>query len=128
MRKWIRHLSLNGSLKAYLSRIDWRRRDVRDAAALLAIAVITFAVAEETSLFEKIYQFVKQHENWDLDDFLIVSFVLNLAMIIFGFRRMQDLAKEINTCPLPDIECKPRFSLSCGILCAAKSASPAKLA
>lgn len=97
MRKWIRHLSLNGSLKAYLSRIDWRRRDVRDAAALIAIAVITFAVAEETSLFDKMYQFVKQNENWDLDDFLIVSFVLNLAMIIFGFRRMQDLAKEIKS-------------------------------
>jgi diguanylate cyclase (GGDEF)-like protein len=86
--------SLLGS-RRFPRRIDWRRRDVRDALVIFGISAISYAVAEYSGLADSVFAFARDHPQYDLDDLLIVTFVLSFALIIHGYRRIQDLSREI---------------------------------
>jgi hypothetical protein len=40
-------------------------------------------------------QFGLDHADWEMDDLIFVVFMLSAAMMIYGFRRYQDLSREI---------------------------------
>ncbi len=75
--------------------IDWRRRDLRDAVVIFSIATVAFLLSSYYEVFEQIHEFAQGHEDWQVDELFMVSFVLSVAMIIFGYRRIQDLSREI---------------------------------
>jgi diguanylate cyclase (GGDEF)-like protein len=75
--------------------IDWRRRDTRDAIVLLAIGIITFLLADGYDLPPRLLQFGLDYADWEMDDLIFVVFMLSAAMMIYGFRRYQDLSREI---------------------------------
>jgi diguanylate cyclase (GGDEF)-like protein len=76
-------------------RFDWTRPHTRDALILLAIGVATFGVAHFFDLPPHLLQFGLDHADWEMDDLIFVTFMLNIATMIYGFRRYRDLVREI---------------------------------
>jgi diguanylate cyclase (GGDEF)-like protein len=74
---------------------DWRRRDRRDAIVLLAIVVLTFGASDFYDLPSKLFQFGVDYAGWEVDDIIFVVFVSSLALMVYGFRRYQDISHEI---------------------------------
>ncbi len=74
---------------------DWKRRDTRDALVLLAIGMISFLLADTYNLPPHLLQFGLDHADWEMDDLIFVAFILSAAMMIYGFRRFQDISREI---------------------------------
>jgi diguanylate cyclase (GGDEF)-like protein len=93
--KWLKYPSLRGNFFSGLRRIDWRRRDVRDAAVIVVILVVQFVCFDVGDLFLRFADFVKEYEDWGADDLVLMSFMLCVSLVIFGFRRVQDLSREI---------------------------------
>lgn len=75
--------------------LDWRRRDTRDAVVILSIAVLAFITGHFYELPEKLIQFGTDYADWEVDDIIFVLFVLSAAMMVYRFRRYQDLSHEI---------------------------------
>jgi diguanylate cyclase (GGDEF)-like protein len=93
--KWLRSLSSRGSLLSRLRRIDWRRRDVKDAIVIVVILVAQFVCFDMGDLFLKVADFAKEYEDWGADDLFLMSFMLCLSLMVYSFRRLQDLAKAM---------------------------------
>jgi diguanylate cyclase (GGDEF)-like protein len=75
----------------------WRRRDKRDAAVILGIAVLTYVVGTTYDFALTLFQFGIDHAEYQVDDIIFVVFVLGLAMMVYGFRRYQDVSREIKS-------------------------------
>jgi diguanylate cyclase (GGDEF)-like protein len=93
--KWLISLSSRGGLLARLRRIDWRRRDVKDAIVIVTILTAQFVLFDVGDLFLQFADFVKEYEDWGLDDLVLMSFMLCLGLMVYSFRRFQDLSKEM---------------------------------
>src|ERR1700719_2323733 len=93
--KWLRSLSSRVRLFSRLYRIAWRRRDVRDAVIIVVILTAQFVFFDMGDLFLKGADFAKEYEDWGVDDLILMSFMLSISLIIYSFRRLQDLAKEM---------------------------------
>jgi diguanylate cyclase (GGDEF)-like protein len=74
---------------------DWRRRDIRDAVVILSVAVLTFLAGHVYDLPEKLIQLGTDYAEHEVDDMIFVMFILSIAMMVYGFRRYQDLSHEI---------------------------------
>jgi diguanylate cyclase (GGDEF)-like protein len=72
-----------------------RRRDVRDAIALFGITLIAFVFADYYDLPPKAFQFALDYADWNMDTLILMSVVSSATLIIYGFRRNQDLSREI---------------------------------
>jgi diguanylate cyclase (GGDEF)-like protein len=75
--------------------LDWKRRDTRDAIVILGIAIFTYAVGTFYDFALTLFQFGVAHADQEADDIILVVFILGIAMTVFGFRRYQDLSREI---------------------------------
>src|SRR5450631_965368 len=75
--------------------LDWRRRDVRDAIIIAGLAIFAFVVGTINDLTLALFQFGIDHADQEADDLIFVVFILGIAMTVFGFRRYQDLSREI---------------------------------
>jgi hypothetical protein len=91
----MRHLSLKGSLFSRARRIDWRRRDVKDAVVIVGVLISAFVIFDLGDLFFKFVELVKEYEDWGADDAVLMSFLLTISLAVFSFRRLQDLYKEV---------------------------------
>jgi diguanylate cyclase (GGDEF)-like protein len=74
---------------------DWKRRDTRDAVVIVGIAIFAFVVGTINDLTLALFQFGVAHADQEADDIIFVVFILGIAMTVFGFRRYQDLSREI---------------------------------
>jgi hypothetical protein len=52
--------------------VDWKRRDIRDALALLAIGIVTFLFADAYDLPPRLLQFGLDYADWEMDDLIFV--------------------------------------------------------
>jgi len=99
-------------LSARLSRAfsaDWsglRRRDKRDAVVILGIAVLTYVVGTTYDFALTLFQFGIDHADYQVDDIIFVVFVLGLAMMVYGFRRYQDVSREIKARITAELEAR----------------------
>jgi diguanylate cyclase (GGDEF)-like protein len=93
--KWLISLSPRGNLFSRLRRTPWRRRDVRDAVIIVVILAAQFVLFDMGDLFLKVADFAKEYEEWGADDLVLMSFMLCISLIVYSFRRLQDLAKEM---------------------------------
>jgi diguanylate cyclase (GGDEF)-like protein len=96
---------LPGALRA-IGWIKQLRRDIRDAIVLFGIALIAYAFADFYKLPPKVFQLALEYEDWDLDDFILVGVVLSITWIIYGFRRYQDLSREIKARRCAELEAR----------------------
>src|SRR6202011_5761734 len=91
--KWLKPLSPRGNLFSRLRGIAWRRRDVSDAVIIVVILTAQFVFFDVGDLFLKVANFAREYEDWGADDLVLMSFMLSICLIIYSFRRLQDLAK-----------------------------------
>ena len=96
---------LPGALRA-IGWIKQLRRDVRDAVVLFGIALIAYTLADFYKLPPKVFQFALDYEDWDVDDFILVGVVLSITWIVYGFRRYQDLSREMKTRRSAELEAR----------------------
>jgi diguanylate cyclase (GGDEF)-like protein len=75
-----------------LPHIDWSRRDVKDAVIIFGTAIVGFIVVTQTELYEAIDAFLLKHDDWHLDDLIMISSIMSIALIIYGYRRIKDLS------------------------------------
>jgi diguanylate cyclase (GGDEF)-like protein len=87
-------------------RFDWRHRHTRDALVILGIGAILFVVAETSKLPSHLLQFGLDYADWEIDDLIFMVFMLSGAMMIYGFRRYQDLAREIKARTAAELEAR----------------------
>ena len=52
-------------------------------------------MAKAYELPPHLLQFGMDHADWDVDDIIFVVFMFSTVMMIYGFRRYQDLSREI---------------------------------
>ena len=71
------------------------RRDQRDALVLSSIAIITFVLSDIYDVPRHIFEFGMKYEHWRVDDIIFVIIVLGIALLVYGFRRYQDVSHEI---------------------------------
>src|ERR1700692_4374261 len=93
--RWSRYLSLRGSVFSRMRRTDWRRRDVKDAVVIVGILTAQFALFDVGDLFLKFADLVREYEDWGADDLIFMSLLLCICLLVFSFRRLQDISKEI---------------------------------
>jgi diguanylate cyclase (GGDEF)-like protein len=87
-------------------RFNWHHRHTRDALVILGIGAIIFALADIYELPPHLLQFGLDHADWEIDDLIFVVFMLSAAMMIYGFRRYQDLAREIKARTVAELEAR----------------------
>jgi methyl-accepting chemotaxis protein len=83
-----------------------RRRDIRDAIVLFGITLIAFAYANYYDLSAKIFQLALDYADWEVDNLILMSVVSSIALIIYGFRRNQDLSREIKARRSAELEAR----------------------
>jgi len=86
-----------GGVKAIarLREIDWRGREVRDALILVATLSVAYVLAEHGGLTDKLFDFARDYADWGVDDCLVMLAMISIGLIIYGYRRLKDLSKEV---------------------------------
>jgi diguanylate cyclase (GGDEF)-like protein len=89
------HLPALARAAAVLRKFDWRRREVIDAAVIIGFLVLMYVVSDHYDLPAKLFQFARDHADWDVDDLIFVVMTLSIALLVYVNRRRRDLATEI---------------------------------
>jgi diguanylate cyclase (GGDEF)-like protein/PAS domain S-box-containing protein len=75
--------------------LDRRQRAVRDAIVIVILAAIAYCLTESLDLYNAIVKYQAVYGDWGLDDLALICVVLSFALTAFGWRRFQDLTKEM---------------------------------
>lgn len=67
----------------------------RDLVTISIVAVIVFVTANVFNLFEILAELSRKHEEWNIDECIIVLMILAFAFAIFSLRRWRELRDEI---------------------------------
>jgi diguanylate cyclase (GGDEF)-like protein/PAS domain S-box-containing protein len=78
------------------ARTDCGQRSFWDAAVIFGVALILYLCAERLALFDTIVSFRGVFGNWGLYHIDPLSVVLGVALVVFAWRRLQDVTGEIN--------------------------------
>jgi diguanylate cyclase (GGDEF)-like protein len=68
----------------------------RDLWWIAVASALVFFVADDLNLFERIHDFTRGHEDWNLDEFFTIAMFLPFASLFFIFRRNQELHHEVD--------------------------------
>jgi diguanylate cyclase (GGDEF)-like protein len=91
----MKRIPLLGKLADSARGIDWRRRDVHDEVALVVFVGISYALAHFFDLPPKLFKFALDRADYEVDDIVTVTFLMSVALVIYIWRRMNDLAIEV---------------------------------
>jgi diguanylate cyclase (GGDEF)-like protein len=58
----------------------------------------------QTQLYEALDAYLITHDDWHLDDVLLVSAITSIALVIYGYRRFKDLSNEMRARSQAEIE------------------------
>jgi diguanylate cyclase (GGDEF)-like protein len=72
------------------------RPATRDAIVIAIFCVIMFFVEYAYDLAPRLFQFAIDYREWEIDNLIFVTFVASIAMVIFSYRRVRELAFEMN--------------------------------
>lgn len=61
---------------------------------ILALTISVYLLAGHYELLERVVSYSRQHEHWQLDEFLIVFIFLVFAMAMFAFLRWRDVGRS----------------------------------
>lgn len=68
---------------------------VRDIALIGVLTAVVVGVAVHVEAFERLWEFTRNHNDWELDELFVALMVLPFSMSLFAFRRWQELRKEV---------------------------------
>jgi diguanylate cyclase (GGDEF)-like protein len=74
--------------------LDWSRSQTRDGLVLFGTGLVIFAFAHFYDLPPVLLQFGLGLTEW-MDDAIFVVFLLSIGLIVYGYRRYNDLSREI---------------------------------
>jgi len=83
----MKRLSKNVINKVISSRLS------ADVALLVVVNVLAFSVLAYIDAYEWFYDFSRQYEHWELDEFLVLTFTLSITLAVFAFRRLREMKK-----------------------------------
>ncbi|MFT8246971.1 putative bifunctional diguanylate cyclase/phosphodiesterase [Roseomonas sp. BN140053] len=66
----------------------------RDVLLILAGCVVTYVFAVATDAFELLIDFAAEHEEWQLDEVLVMLMISAFGLLAYGYRRLQELQRE----------------------------------
>jgi len=66
---------------------------IRDGLWLLAINGLFFIIFASYDVLELVVSIVKEHEHWELDEFLPLGVTLTFSLVIFIYRRLAELGR-----------------------------------
>ena len=73
----------------------WTKRKLLfELGIILALSIVVFAISSSYDLLEKLARLSEAHEEWDVDELMMVSVFLVLAMSIFSARRWREAKKS----------------------------------
>jgi diguanylate cyclase (GGDEF)-like protein len=75
-------------------RIDWSRDSVKDAVVIFGAAIVAIIVVAWSDFSDAFLVFLQKYDDWYLDDLVMASFVVNVGLVIYAFRRLKDLSNE----------------------------------
>ncbi len=81
---------------AFWRAIDWTKPAVRDGLFVLAAFGVTFAVFEIFKLPHPVLEYSIKHQEWELDDLIVSSFVAVIGLLLYAWRRHKDLKREVD--------------------------------
>lgn len=62
----------------------------RELALIAGIALVALVIAVRLEAFERIFYWSQQYEDWEVDEFLTVGFILPFAFAVYAWRRWSD--------------------------------------
>lgn len=65
-----------------------------DASAVAIVGVAVYLVSLQSDLFEKIVEFTRRYEAWELDEIIAPMIALACCLLVFAIRRWRDLVEE----------------------------------
>jgi diguanylate cyclase (GGDEF)-like protein len=99
-----RRRNLTERLKAALG---IRLTRTRLAVAVLSVLALAWAIIFDAS--ERLHEFSRAHEDWNLDEFLSALIVLGLASLVFQLLRSRDLRREVRRRELAELQLDRAF-------------------
>jgi diguanylate cyclase (GGDEF)-like protein len=94
--KIVRGLRYSGHLvRRTGSAIASLRPATMDTVIISILSVIIFFVEYLYDLAPKLFQFATDHQEWEIDNFIFVVFIMSLGSAIFGYRRVKELSVEM---------------------------------
>lgn len=80
---------------ACLTYSQWTRVEVRDGVATAALALAVYVSAHIFDLPPRVFKFAMDNAEYEVDDAIFVLFVMSLALVLYVYRRLRDLRKEV---------------------------------
>ena len=80
---------------ARLRAVDWSKSEIHDGTAVFVLMLVYYAFAHFYDLPPKLFKFALDYSDYEVDDIVAVVFMLSIALMIFAWRRVRELAGEI---------------------------------
>jgi len=77
-----------------------------DAIIVVIVCVILFFVEYSFDLAPQLFQFAIDHRDWEVDNIVFVLLFTSIAMVIFSYRRVRELAFEMKARRGAELEAK----------------------
>ncbi len=74
---------------------QFNRRIQRDLIVIAGAAIAVTALSFWYDLFDRLYEYSRAHEDYEIDEFLTIGFVASIALVVFSWRRVKDQRREI---------------------------------
>ena len=84
-----------GKAAARLRSIGWHSREVHDVEAIVALGLIYYVAAHFYDIPPRLFKFALEYSDDEVDDIIVVTFLLSIASLVFIWRRAHDLRDEI---------------------------------
>jgi diguanylate cyclase (GGDEF)-like protein len=82
------------------------RPATRDAIVLSTLGLIAFFVEYYNDLAPKLFLFGLKYREWEVDNLIFLVFVMSIGFVIFSYRRVKELAIEMNARRSAELEAK----------------------
>ena len=93
-----------------VSRRNYRRRQLIDLILIITFAVAAYLISSVYDLLEKLVDFSRKHETWELDEFVTVFIFLVFALLIYTIRRLREINDLKNKLGVRNIELEKALS------------------
>jgi hypothetical protein len=74
-----------------VSENEAKQRPIFELLIILALGITVYIFATSYDILERIVEFSRQHENWELDEFITVSVFFVFALALFSLRRWKEV-------------------------------------
>lgn len=75
-------------MRKYLPSQKWR-----DLAIMIVVLIVVWIPASEMEAFEWLYEYSRVHEDWELDEIILLVLLLPLPLAWYGVRRAREAAR-----------------------------------